>query len=166
MLSRAERGAFTHEPVDLSLLAEEATETLLPLAEKRGVTITVSGEVAPANGSPALLLQLVTNVVHNAVVHNLATDGRVWVSTRALPAAVELVVENTGDRLSPALVATLTEPFQRGTERVYDDQAGVGLGLAIVQRIAEAHGGTLTLTPRDEGGLRVSVVLAGGSGGR
>ena len=159
LLSRAEQGGFTREPVDLSLLAEEATETLLPLAEKRGVTMEVSGELAPVTGSPALLLQLVTNLVHNAVVHNLPGDGGVWVSTHAHARAVELVVENTGERLAPHLVATLTEPFQRGTERVYGDQAGVGLGLAIVQRITEAHGGVLTLAARDAGGLRVTVAL-------
>jgi two-component system sensor histidine kinase VanS len=57
------------------------------------------------------------------------------------------------------LVSTLTEPFQRGTGRVRNDHAGVGLGLAIVKSIARAHDGTLTLAPRAEGGLRVTVQL-------
>lgn len=70
-----------------------------------------------------------------------------------------LTVANTGEQLSPEVVATLTEPFHRGTERIHTDQAGVGLGLAIVRRITEAHDGTLTLTPRTGGGLRVRVVL-------
>ena len=71
VLSRADQRSFTPEPVDLSLVAEEATETLLPLAEKRGVTIETSGDAAPTIGSAALLLQLTTNLVHNAIVHNL-----------------------------------------------------------------------------------------------
>ena len=70
-----------------------------------------------------------------------------------------LTVENTGDKLTPQLVATLAEPFQRGTERIRTDHAGVGLGLAIVKSITRAHDGTLTLTPRAAGGLRVTVQL-------
>jgi len=61
--------------------------------------------------------------------------------------------------LTPKLVATLGEPFRRGTERIHADHAGVGLGLAIVESIARAHDGTLTLTPRAGGGLRVMVHL-------
>ena len=64
-----------------------------------------------------------------------------------------LTVENTGEQLTPQLVSTLTEPFQRGTERIRTDHAGVGLGLAIVKSITQAHDGTLTLTPRAGGGL-------------
>jgi two-component system sensor histidine kinase VanS len=70
-----------------------------------------------------------------------------------------LTVENTGDKLALELVSTLVEPFQRGTERIRTDHAGVGLGLAIVKSITQAHDGTLTLTPRDSGGLRVTVEL-------
>ncbi|GIG19325.1 two-component sensor histidine kinase [Cellulomonas chitinilytica] len=161
LLSRAGQGSFARERVDLSLLAEDAAETLLPLAEKRGTTLETSGDVTWAVGSQALLLQLTTNLVHNAVVHNLPEGGSVHVTTTADHGSAVLVVENTGERLAPGLVATLAEPFQRGTERVHGDQAGVGLGLAIVQSIARAHGGTLTLSPRVDGGLRVVVRLPG-----
>jgi two-component system sensor histidine kinase VanS len=115
LLSRADQRSFSVERVDLSLIAEEATETLLP--------------------------------------------GTVWVATSIRPEGVVLTVENTGETLAPGLVATLVEPFQRGTERVRTDHAGVGLGLAIVRSIARAHDGTLTLTPRPGGGLRISVQL-------
>ncbi|WP_410641255.1 sensor histidine kinase [Amycolatopsis sp. lyj-346] len=159
LLSRAEQRAFHRDHVDLSLLAEEAAETLLPLAEKRDVTIETSGDAASALGSPALLLQLTTNLVHNAIVHNLPAQGAVWVTTGGRAGTVALTVENTGEHLPPPLVATLAEPFQRGTERIRTDQAGVGLGLAIVKSITHAHDGTLTLTPRPAGGLRVTVRL-------
>ena len=159
LLSRADQRTFTPEHVDLSLLAEEATETLLPLAEERGVTIETSGEMTTTIGSPALLRQMTTNLVHNAIVHNLADHGTVWVTTSAHPDGVVLTVENTGDKLTRQLVATLDEPFQRGTRRVRTDHAGVGLGLAIVKSITHAHDGTLTLTPRPAGGLCVTVQL-------
>ncbi len=161
LLSRADQRAFLPEPVDLSLLADEATETLLPLAEQRGVALETNGEQAPTVGSPALLLQLTTNLVHNGIVHNLPDHGSVWVTTRVHPDHVALTVENTGAPVAPALLATLAEPFRRGTERVRTDHAGVGLGLAIVDSITRAHGGSLTLTSRPDGGLQVTVELPG-----
>ncbi len=160
VLSRVDQRSFAREHADLSLVAEEATETLFPLAEKRGVSIETSGEKTPTIGSPALLLQLTTNLVHNAIVHNLAEQGSVWVTTSAHPESVVLTVENTGGKLTPQLVSTLGEPFQRGSRRIRTDHAGVGLGLALVKRITQAHDGTLTLTPRDAGGLCVTVQLA------
>jgi two-component system sensor histidine kinase VanS len=159
LLSRADQRSFTGEPVDLSLVTEDAIETLLPVAEQRGVTIETSGDVTPTIGSPALLLQLSTNLVHNAIVHNLPAQGTVWVTTRVHSTNVVLTVENTGETLTPQLVATLAEPFRRGTERIRTDHAGVGLGLAIVKSITQAHDGTLTLTPRADGGLCVTVQL-------
>ena len=112
-----------------------------------------------AIGSEALLLQLTTNLVHNAIVHNLPKRGTVWVKTSVQPKTVALKVENTGEELTAQAVSTLVEPFQRGTERIHTDHAGVGLGLAIVKSITQAHDGALTLTPRPEGGLCVTVQL-------
>src|SRR6059036_1778729 len=159
LLSRADQRSFTREHVDLSLIAEEAAETLLPLAEERGLTIETSGDTICTIGSHGLLLQLTTNLVHNAIVHNLSEHGTVWVTTSVHPKSVMLTVENTGEKLTPQLVATLSEPFLRGTKRIRTDHAGVGLGLAIVKSITQAHNGSLTLTPRAAGGLRVTVQL-------
>jgi two-component system, OmpR family, sensor histidine kinase VanS len=159
LLSRADQRSFTTEHVDLSLIAEEATETLLPLAERCGLTIETSGDATPTLGSPALLLQMATNLVHNAIVHNLPEHGTVWVTTSVQPKSVVLAVANTGEKLTPQLVSTLDEPFQRGSRRIRTDHAGVGLGLAIVKGITQAHDGTLTLRPRAAGGLRVTVQL-------
>ena len=85
LLSRADQRSFTREHVDLSLIAEEANETLLPLAEKRGLTVETSGDMTPTIGSHALLLQLTTNLVQNAIVHNLPEHGTVWVTTGVHP---------------------------------------------------------------------------------
>jgi two-component system, OmpR family, sensor histidine kinase VanS len=159
LLSRADRRSFTRENVDLSLVAEEATETLLPLAEKRGVTLETSGDVTRTLGSHALLLQLATNLVHNAIVHNVTDRGSVRVTTAVRFDKAVFTVENSGKTLAPDVAATLAEPFQRGSERARTDHAGVGLGLAIVKSITQAHEGALTLSPRAEGGLRVTVEL-------
>jgi two-component system sensor histidine kinase VanS len=160
VLSRADQRSFSRERVDLSLVADEAIETLLPLAERRGVAIETTGELAPTTGSHTLLLQLTTNLVQNAIVHNLPADGTVHVDTAIRHGAAVLTVENTGEALAPHLVSTLTEPFQRGTRRIRaDDHAGVGLGLAIVKSIMQAHDGTLAVAARPGGGLRVTVRL-------
>ena len=159
LLSRADQRSFTPQHVDLSLVAEEAIETLLSLAEKRGLAIETSGDATPTIGSTALLLQMATNLVHNAIVHNLPEHGTVWVTTSVQPKSVALTVENTGEKLTPQLVSTLDEPFQRGSRRIRTHHAGIGLGLAIVKSITQAHDGTLTLTPRAAGGLSVMVQL-------
>ena len=164
LLSRADQRSFVAEFVDLSLIAEEATETLLPFAEQRELTIETSTDTTPTVGSPALLLQMTTNLVHNAIVHNLPGRGTVCVTTGVHRGAAVLTVENTGRTLNPLLVGTLVEPFQRSTERTRTDHTGVGLGLAIVDSIARAHNGTLTLTPRAAGGLRVTVQLPAAAG--
>ncbi|HEY9327216.1 MAG TPA: HAMP domain-containing sensor histidine kinase [Streptomyces sp.] len=162
LLSRSDRSTFTRENVDLSLLAEEAAETLLPLAEGRRITLDVTGTAARTSGSEELLLRMVTNLVQNAVVHNLPTGGTVTVHTEAHGDTSVLRVENTGRPLPPELVPTLTEPFQRGTERVRtDEHAGAGLGLAIVHSIVRAHAGTLDLAALPTGGLLVTVRLPG-----
>jgi two-component system sensor histidine kinase VanS len=160
LLSRGDRALFSREPVDLSLIAEEAAETLLPLAERRGITLEVTGETATTSGSAELLLRMVMNLVQNALVHNLPAGGTVTVHIEPQHQACVVRVENTGRVLPADLVPTLTEPFQRGGERVRsDDHAGVGLGLAIVHSIVRAHEGALDIAPRPEGGLRVTIRL-------
>jgi two-component system sensor histidine kinase VanS len=167
LLSRADQRSFSREHVDLSLIAEGAAETLLPLAEKRGVTVETAGDAAHTIGSHALLLQLATNLVHNAIVHNLSQRGvhnlpqrgAVWVTTGVHSKGAMLTVESTGENVAPEVIASLAEPFQRRAERIRTDHAGVGLGLAIVKSITQAHHGTLTLAPRPEGGLRAMIEL-------
>lgn len=159
LLSRTDQRAFTPEVVDLSLIVEDAVETLLPIAEKHGVSMQFDGDIAPTLGSPALLLQMASNLIHNAIVHNLPRDGWVRIAISDRSETVSLSVENPGDRLTPEMVSTLTEPFRRGTDRVRTDHAGVGLGLAIVKNIAQAHDGALSIIPRPDGGIHVTATF-------
>src|SRR2546428_649777 len=138
LLSGADQRSSSSEHVDLPLVAEEATETLLPLAEKRGITVETSADAAHTIGSHALLLQLATNLVHNAIFHNLRQQGSVWVTTSVRPNRAALTVENTGENLAPDVVATLAEPFPLGTERIHTAHGGVGPRRAIVTAITQA----------------------------
>ena len=85
----------------MSLIAEDAAETLLPLAEKHGITIETFGSITPASGSYALLLQMTTNLLHNAIVHNLPEHGTVQVTSAVCPEGVRLTVQNTGEMINP-----------------------------------------------------------------
>lgn len=163
LLNRSDRKLFSTEPVDLSLLAEETAETLLSLAERRNVALRVTGEPSPTVGSTALLLRMVTNLVQNAIVHNLPEGGTVTVHTTAHEDGSVIRIENTGPPVPSTLLPTLLEPFQRGTDRVRTEEyAGVGLGLAIVNSIVRAHDGTLDLIARPAGGLIATVRLPAG----
>jgi two-component system sensor histidine kinase VanS len=165
LLSRAGHRPPTDQVVDLSLQAEEAVETLLSLAEPRGITLETTGDAALTNGSPALLLQVVTNLVHNGIVHNHgpwgpdAADAHVHVHTSVDGDHAELTVENTGKEVPAELLPTLTQPFRRGSVRIQDDHGGTGLGLAIVDAVVRAHGGRLDIAARPGGGLVVRARL-------
>lgn len=156
LLSRVDGGTFTRQSVDLSLAVEETLEGLIALADRRDVSVEIDSAAAVVMGSPALLEQVARNLIHNAIVHNLP-GGHVSIATAAAPPWAVLRVENSGDAVPPATLATLTEPFERGGRRTYGEDAGVGLGLAIVTSIVAAHEGVLSLSGREGGGM-VAVV--------
>ena len=116
-------------------------------------------------GSQALITRMVENVIDNAVCHN---DDGGWIQVRSGTADGQalLVVENGGAVLDQDQVRELSQPFRRiGADRVGSDK-GSGLGLSIVAAIAEAHGGSVSLTARPEGGLRVSIQLPAAASAR
>jgi two-component system sensor histidine kinase VanS len=158
-LANVEQRPLERREVDLADIAADAIDT----ARTDGTRIQLDAELAPAmtTGDAALLTQLAVNLLGNAIVHNDPDGGFVRITTAPTPDGAELVVVNSGPRLDPATVATFTEPFVRGAGRTRGGSGGVGLGLAIVASIVRAHGGRLELTARDEGGLRVRVVIPG-----
>src|SRR5215469_13383820 len=102
---------------------------------------------------------MVDNVIDNAVKHN-EPGGWIQVSTEAEGSLARVVVTNGGTVLSEDDVGVLTQPFRRpGAERTRSDK-GTGLGLSIVESIAAVHGGTLGLSARADGGLRVTIALS------
>lgn len=165
LMARAQAGdesTTLHEKVDLSLLAEEAVENLVPVAEQRSVMIR-AGRTNPAHGqgSTTLLLQMVHNLVHNAIVHNLDSGGWVEVSTGTDDGGrAWMEVANTGAVVPDEALPTLTDAFSRVEGRVRrEDGAGAGLGLSVVDAIVRAHRATWAPTTREGGGLRVRVTL-------
>jgi signal transduction histidine kinase len=153
-LARTDRGRFDDEAVDLATVTEDAIDASAPGAG----AARLHTALAPAltSGDPVLLERLAANLIDNAVRYNVP-DGDVWVSTSAAGAQVALTVENTGPPVAADAVGTLFEPFRRLHERTGDD--GFGLGLAIVNSIATAHGGRATAGSRPGGGLTVTVTM-------
>ena len=130
------------------------------MAEKRGVTIETSGDATPTVGSPALLQQMTTNLVHNAIVHNLPDGGTVWVTTSARSGPAVLTVENTGGQLSPAAGRhpRRAVPARHRARRAPTTRAWASAWPSS-RASSDAHDGTLTLAPRPAGGLGVTVHL-------
>ena len=112
--------SFTRDALDLSLLAEEAVETLLPLVERHGVTVETAGNITPTIGSHVVLPQMTTNILHNDIVHNLPDHGTVQVHTAAGPESVMLTVE-TPATCSPQSWSRNHRTVQRGPNDISDD---------------------------------------------
>jgi two-component system sensor histidine kinase VanS len=156
-------GRHSHGAVDLAEIAEDALDIESGLAERRGLAITTTLEPAEAIGDAVLLRQAVQNLVQNAVRHNI-DGGVIRVSARSTAdGCAELVIVNTGEVVSAELAHSLTEPFVRARGRAGRRGAhdGAGLGLAVTTSIVDAHHGTLTVMPNDDGGLTVALSLPG-----
>ena len=137
---------------------------LAPIAEAAGVAVTTRLGEGDVDGRAALIRQLIANLVLNGIRHNVPTGGTVEVTTESDDDRVRLMVVNSGPVVPVGIIGTLTEPFVRGSGRASTgaDRSGgegSGLGLALVKRIAEAHGAALALEPRPAGGLMVRVTF-------
>ncbi|MBB6346833.1 sensor histidine kinase [Nonomuraea muscovyensis] len=157
-LTEGEQAVLDRQPFDLSDVAEHVLDQAAVEAAEREVTIHRLLDAAPTTGEAVLVERLVQNLVENAVRHN-HSKGEVWVTTRHRGERVELVVANTGLQVPPYEIETIFQPFRRlHGDRLRSDR-GSGLGLSIVRVITEAHQGTVTARPREEGGLTITIEL-------
>jgi signal transduction histidine kinase len=160
ILARSQRGLLRSEPVDLTAVVERVAGDAERAAADERVRLRVELDAATVEGDAALLERLVANLLENAVRYN-RPGGFVDVSTREGIASAELRVENSGPPVDRGAAARLAEPFERLQREA--DARGAGLGLSIVRAVSEAHGGSLLIEPREEGGLVVSVRLPRGA---
>ena len=126
------------------------------LAGAQGLTIETSLAQAPLAGDRALVELLVSNLVENALRHNIA-GGAVHVLTTLEGDGATLIVSNSGPFVPESAVPRLFQPFQTGGVERTGRVGGIGLGLAIVRAIADAHGAKIVATPRAAGGLEITV---------
>jgi signal transduction histidine kinase len=161
-LARSDRGTEPREPLDVAVLAEDALDAAAPAIRAHPVTVQAVLEPAPAVGDPVLVERLVTNLIDNAVRHNVP-DGWVQVATGTRAGMAFIDVANGGPLIPPELVPSLFEPFRRLSDRAGSPD-GMGLGLSIVRSVALAHRGYATARPRPAGGLEITVSLPGYAG--
>jgi signal transduction histidine kinase len=157
-LATSERGVESWEPFDLAQLTQDIVHSRRPDAERRGVQIDATLDEAHAVGDPGLVASLITNLLDNAIRHNI-TDGTLEISTSTTPDGPRLTVSNKGAVVPFVEVERLFQPFHRlGAQRV-GPADGHGLGLTIVKAIATAHGANLTARPGPQGGLDIQVTF-------
>jgi len=158
-LARSQRGLDRRVPVDLALAAGEHLSLVRETDAPAGVRIEADLALAETLGDPALVARLVTNLIDNALRHNVP-DGWMQVSTGTTAGRPTVRVVNTGPEIEPDQIRQIFEPFQRLHPARVDGQAGHGIGLSIVSAIAATHGAELRAVPRaDGGGLDVSVAF-------
>jgi len=151
-LSRSQRGLDSHQPVDLAAITAAAAAA----AEYDGLALDTALEPAHTTGNPRLVERLVANLLSNAVDHN-TPGGRVSLATRTRNGHAVLVITNTGPTIPLSELGRLFQPFQRLGATRATGTTGLGLGLSIVQAIADAHDATITTTAPAEGGLHIQV---------
>jgi signal transduction histidine kinase len=156
-LATSERGLTRRDPLDLAGLATGVLAARRDEAARRGVTLTERLAPAVTAGDPRLVESLIANLVDNAIRHNHA-GGHVRVTTHS----ATLTVTNTGPVVPPDQLERLFRPFQRLAPDRHSRHDGYGLGLAIVDAVAQAHHATVTTSAPPEGGLTVAVAFAPG----
>jgi signal transduction histidine kinase len=155
-LASGERELDRREPVDLRAVTDEVLAGRRPETERRGLQLNATLGPAGVEGNPQLLERLVANLIDNAIRHNV-TSGRIDVTTTTEAAGAVLAVANSGPVIPPQELDRLQRPFQRlGADRTGHGE-GHGLGLSIVHAIASAHGATVAVRARPDGGLEVEV---------
>jgi signal transduction histidine kinase len=161
-LARSERGIERRESLDLAAIAEKVVQARREKAERRGIRIETTFAAAPGAGDPGLVESLIANLVDNAIRHNV-DSGQVEVLTGTRSGSAVLSVVNTGPVVAPEDVARLFEPFRKaGADRTRSND-GSGLGLSIVRAVVDAHGASIVVEPRSDGGLQVEVAFPASS---
>jgi PAS domain S-box-containing protein len=132
-------------PVDLRDLIGGAIETIRPAAEAKAIALHVSigNTIGNLAGDGVRLRQVLWNLLANAVKFT-PVGGRIEVIAREGPVDLEIAVKDTGPGIERSFLPHVFEPFRRGESLSTRTVGGLGLGLAIVRHLVEAHGGTVS----------------------
>jgi signal transduction histidine kinase len=160
VLARSQRGLDHHEPLDLAWITMKALDAREQETADSGLRVDATLSPAPAEGDPALAEILISNLLENAIRHNIS-GGCIEVTTGTNGGKAGFSIANSGPQVPADQTRMLLEPFQRLNEHRGHSQ-GLGLGLSIAAAIAHAHNASLSITPRPSGGLLVEVEFCPG----
>lgn len=162
-LARADDVGYGRERVDLADVVASAVSAVADDAARAGIEVDLDLSDAPVDGDPVLLGRMVANALDNAVKYNLDAGGRIACATGVSEGHAAVKVANTGTRIPRSSIPRLFERFERGESR--SERDGHGLGLPIIRRVAEAHGGSVDAAPRKGGGLEIAIRIPVASDG-
>lgn len=159
-LSQLDENTFTDraEKTDLLAVAEIAAERLAPAAEKKHVTISVTGEKAEYTGITSVLEEIVYNLIDNAVKYN-KQGGRADVDVRSDEDNVVITVSDTGIGIPAESIDRIFERFYRVDKSHSRTIGGTGLGLSIVKHGVLLHGGTISVKSTEGCGTTFTLTL-------
>jgi signal transduction histidine kinase len=157
-LAQGERGLDHREAADLAAIVDEVLRTHQAEADERRLHLDATVETAAVSGDRRLIARLVSNLVQNAIRHNIP-DGEVHVQVGTRAGRARLMIDNTGPIVPSADVERLLQPFQRAGADRRGHGEGFGLGLSIVAAIAAAHDTRLDIRPGERGGLQIEVTF-------
>jgi len=157
-LASSEGGTGKDEPADLAAITSAALAAARPAISRLALNVHADIQPAALDGDPLLVQQLVTNLIDNAVWHNIP-GGDIQITTKTSHVGTVLSVTNSGQVIPPAEVDRLFQPFQRLGPRSARRDRGHGLGLSIIRAIATAHAAAITAHPRPGGGLAIDVTF-------
>jgi signal transduction histidine kinase len=157
-LASGEAGASQRESLDLAAITSDVLAVTRPAISRLGLHLRVDIQPATLEGDPLLVQQLVSNLIDNAVRHNIS-GGDLQVATGTSSGHAVLSVANSGQVIPPAEVDRLFQPFRRLGARPARRDGGHGLGLSIVRAIAADHGAAVGARALPEGGLAVDVTF-------
>ena len=157
-LASSESALEDHEPVDLDKLTQQVLLAQREEIDRQHLDIRATIKPATAIGDPRLIERLITNLIQNAVHHNLP-GGDIKITTTTHEQQALFSVANSGHVIPPGEVQRLFEPFQRLNDTRTGNENRHGLGLSIVHAIATAHNAALTAQPHADGGLTVKVAF-------
>ncbi|HYB87382.1 MAG TPA: HAMP domain-containing sensor histidine kinase [Streptosporangiaceae bacterium] len=155
-LARSQRGLDHREILDLADITREVLGSREADVAAQGLAVRASISTAPVPGDERLLQRLVTNLIDNAIRHNIP-GGEISIRITADGKHPSLTITNTGPVIPPGQVTRLLQPFQRLPATPRADAEGLGLGLSIAASIAKAHHATLTINPGPHGGLHIGI---------
>jgi signal transduction histidine kinase len=129
--------------LDLAQTVARAVETVRASVEARGhrLEVTLPPELVPLDADPDRLEQVLTNLLNNAAKY-MKPGGRIWVTAEAQGGDVVLRVRDSGIGIAPEMLPHIFDPFWQVERTLDHSQGGLGIGLALVRKLAEMHGGS------------------------